>query len=538
MLAQMSPQTFDQYTARMQQSDNRVERDSLLVGFNLHHEYPIVIDTELLLEHMHITGATGSAKTSLGLIPLIQKLIRNEEPCLILDLKGDNAMFHTARLEAEQTGRRFKWFTNRPNYSTYVFNPFLQTHLKSLTVADVTGFFIASLNMHHGSDYGRAYFSLMARDYLQHALKRSLGLERRARGVAATRPAPEPIRSFADLHDMLTEIAANDDRYKNASHLASVIRNLADFPQLNLAVNDSAASEEQAVHDAAIHMPDVIAEKQVAYFYLPPTFDATSVVEMARLAIYAVINAAVAHREKTGQRARIFVICDEAQHIIGQNISNVLAQARSHGVGCILAHQTLSQLNPPGGVDLRDLVLNCTAIKQFWAARDPLTREYISKISGEVTHYNASWPQLKRRVLGGEIGRRFAAGTTEEPLMINISEQVGPRLTSQDIENYGRQTNTSIMAIHRNQGYSCYDGAFPVVTPWTMSQAEYNRRSHDIPWPEALAETIVVSPDWNPDRTETAQEFGSAATTAETGQQHNGAAELLSELDQELDLPE
>ena len=532
MLAQMTPEVFDHYTERMRRSENETERESLLVGFNPHHEYPIVIDTELLLEHMHITGATGSGKTSLGVVPLIQKLIRNGEPCLILDLKGDDAMFHTAKLEAEQSGQEFKWFTNRTDHSTYVFNPFVQEHLKSLTVADVTGFFIASLNMHHGLDYGRAYFSIMARTYLQHALKRSLGMERTARGIGAVQQSFKAIRSFEDLYDVLKEIAATHDEYKAASHLAHVIRNLADHPQLNLAAGPSGDPEHQAAVDAAIHMPEVIAKKQVAYFYLSPTFDATSVAEMARLAIYAALSAAVAHREKTGQRARIFLICDEAQLIIGQNISNVLAQARSHGVGCILAHQTMSQLNPPGGVDLRDLVLNCTAVKQFWAARDPNTRDYISKISGEVTNYSASWPQLKRRVLGGEIGRRFAAGTTEEPLMINISEQVGPRLSSQDIENYGRQPNTSIMAIHRNQGYSCYDGAFPVVTPWPMPKSEYKKRSNKIPWPEKTDETIVVRPDWDPDRVAAGDENVKVTDPKPTEE-----FDWLNKLHNNLDLP-
>jgi len=532
MKVKMSASDMDLYAERMRLSSNDTEKQSLLIGYNPHHEYPIVVDTELLLEHMHMTGATGSGKTSLGLIPLIQKLIRNGEACLILDLKGDDAMFHTAKLEAQASGQTFKWFTNRPNYSTYVFNPFVQEHLKSLTVADVTGFFIASLNMHHGSDYGRAYFSIMARTYLQHALKRSLGLEKSRGGIDAVREPPRAIRSFDDLYEVLTQIAATNDEYKSASHLAYVIRNLADQPQLNLAAGPSSDAQQQTAADAAIHMPEVIAEKQVAYFYLSPALDATTVIETARLALYSAISAAVAHREKTGQRARILLICDEAQLIIGQNIANVLAQARSHGVGCILAHQTMSQLNPPGGVDLRDLVLNCTAVKQFWAARDPNTREYISKISGEVTNYNASWSQLKRRVLGGEIGRRFAAGTTEEPLMINISEQIGPRLTSQDIENYGREANTSIMAIHRNQGYSCYDGAFPVVTPWPMAKSEYLRRSHEIPWPEKTDETIVVKPDWDPGRMDDAD-----GAAQEAAAELTDTLDLLGQLHANQDLP-
>ena len=121
--------------------------------------------------------------------------------------------------------------------------------------------------------------------------------------------------------------------------------------------------------------------------------------------------------------------------------------------------------------------------------------------------------------------------------MINVSEQVGPRLTSQDIENYGRQPNTSIMAIHRNQGYSCYDGAFPVVTPWPMSKSEYSRRSHGIPWPEKSGETIVVSPDWDPDRCAAVTDTVESAGASSNDQQQAAAMDLLNQLHQDLDLP-
>lgn len=110
-------------------------------------------------------------------------------------------------------------------------------------------------------------------------------------------------------------------------------------------------------------------------------------------------------------------------------------------------------------------------------------------------YYSASWNQAKRRVLGGEIGRRFAAASVEDPLFISINEQEGPRLTSQDIENYSRHPNMSIVSIHRNHGYSCYDGAFPVFTPWSTSKETYQELAAT-PWPEPSSQTIVVEPDW------------------------------------------
>ena len=368
-------------------------------------------------------------------------------------------MFQTAKQEAETAGREFKWFTNRPNHSTYIFNPFLQEPFESMTISDVTGFFISSLNLHHGSDYGRAYFGLMARSLLQESLRMSEGQSgNRARLQSR---APKPVESFEELCEIVHELTNSNDEYRNASHLVHVIRNLADFRQLNLNPALVRDEDERTAVEHAIHMPDVISKKQVVYFYLTPAHDEVTVCEMARLAIFATLNAALDHQTRTGKAARVVLVCDEAQLVIAKNISQVLAQARSAGVGMVLCHQTLSQLNPPGGADLRDIVLNCTVAKQFWSARDPESKEYISKISGDVGYYSASWNQTKRRVLGGEIGRRFAAASVEDPLFISINEQEGPRLTSQDIENYSRHPNMSIVSIHRNHGYSCYDGAFP-----------------------------------------------------------------------------
>lgn len=488
---------FLDYADRLRKSSNPTERRSVLLGTSAVHEYPVLLDKKLLNEHMLITGATGAGKTSLGLIPLITQLIRGGDgTVIVLDLKGDDAMFHTARIEAEQAGREFKWFTNRTGYSTHVFNPFAQRCLGALRITEVVGYFVAMLNLFHGSDYGRAYFSIMARSLLQTAFQQSKGLDASPQHRRATSP---PIDTFADLYDHIRRITRKSDDFRAAEHLAFVIKNLADFPQLNMG-NEGGEASSQAL-DHAIQMPEAVEKKQVLYFYLSASYDMYSLAEMARMVIYATIQAAVEHKRALGKTPQVYLVCDEAQLVIAQNISNVLAQARSFGIGCIFALQSLSQLSPPGGADLRDLVLNCTATKQFWGTRDPNDKEYISKISGEVAYYSASWEQSRQRVLWGEFGRQFAVPRQLEGLpQIGITEEVGPRLTSEAIDKWCRQDNVSITAIQRNSGYSCYDGAFPLRTDWIMSEAEYGRRSHDMPWPVGDARTISVASQWNMSR--------------------------------------
>lgn len=491
------PSSMD-YADRLRKSSNPIERRSLLLGTTVDTECPVLLDRNLLPEHGLMIGAPGSAKTSLGLMPLMMQLIRGDDgTVIVLDLKGDDALFHTAELEAERTGREFKWFTNRTGYSSYVFNPFAQPYLNTLSLRDVTGFFVSMLNLFHGADYGRAYFSIMARTLLMEALSWSQTGESDYQ-KSGQRKDLGPIKSFSDLYEYITRITESSDRFRPAEHLAFVIKNLAGMPQLNFCSSND--NQDTAV-DNEIRMSDAVAEKQVLYFYLSAVNDAYTLSEIARMVVYSAIQAADSHRIATGAVPAIYLLCDEAQHLIANNIRNVLAQARSFGLGCIFAMQSLSQLNQPGGVDLRELMLNCTVFKQFWATRDPFERDYISKISGEVAYVSASWDQRRHTVLGGLFGREFvAARGDDQDRLVSISEQVGPRLTAQDIDNFGRLSNVSITAIQRNSGFSCYDGAFPVRTEWAMPESEYKRRSLKMAWPEKTNATVVVDPEWDFER--------------------------------------
>ena len=445
---------------------------------------------ELLFEHMHILGAPGTGKSALGIAPLTAQLIRrNDGPVIVLDLKGDMALFNTARLEAEKAGRQFKWFTNKPNRSTYIFNPWRQGYLEQMTLPEILGLFLLSLNLHHGDDYGRAFFGLKSRSLLRDVLRQALDLESGARR-RGSRPPRAP-QSFADLERLIRETGGVDQQA--GEHLLHVLQTLVDFPQLNLSPLDR---ESPLAVENAIHMPDVIHGKQVVYFYLQALTDMVSAGEIARLAMYAALSAAVAYREDTGMKPRVYLLADEAQILMAQNIANVLAQAREYGLACILCHQTLSQLNPPGGVDLRDLVLSCTSVKQFWSARNPDQKDHISKISGEVAYYSAAWDQFAHHVDRGQIGRQYAAAHPEEQPYVRVGETVGPRLTAQDIEDYSRQPNTSIMSIERNAGLACFEGAFPVHMDWMMSKAEFDRRNLQMGWPEPTDETIVTAGSW------------------------------------------
>lgn len=147
---------LDGYSERLRQSPNPLEQDCLLLGAHPTKDFPYLLQGKLLTEHLHVLGPPGTGKSSIGLVSLLtQQIRRGDGAVVVLDCKGDPLLFHTVRQEAEAAGRPFKWFTNLPDRSTYIFNPFDREIYDKLTMSDAVGLLVNSLNLAHGSEYGR-----------------------------------------------------------------------------------------------------------------------------------------------------------------------------------------------------------------------------------------------------------------------------------------------------------------------------------------------------------------------------------------------
>jgi hypothetical protein len=488
--------------SRLRHSRNLAERQSIYAGKTYDYHQPVLIDLELMLEHMHVVGPTGTGKTTRALITQsLQMIAQNQGPLVIIDMKGDPAFFHAVRTASEKFGRTFKWFTNKPDHSTYVFNPWRQKSLHSLSLHQLVGLVSQSLNLRHGQDYGRAWYSMLAYIQTRRAIEKTRPVDSQHRGrLDSLIPSDYPIQSFTELHDLVVDINNADNELGKARHLAYILECLADFEQLNLAPG---AGVKQSAIDSAIHMPDVIANKEIAYFYLESGVDLSSVAELAQLAVYSLYVAAGEHYQRTGVRPKIFTIWDEAQVLVTQNIEPFLTQARSLGMGCILAHQHLNQLNPPGGVDLREAVLGNTAIKQVFAANDPWLMKYIQETSGHAKYYDLGYEISSWRLGQGNVHAGTALVRLNDRLQhLQVKEHVGPRITVQDILNVSRDPNVNYMWIARNQGLTRFRGWFPMLTDYAMSKEDY-QTFQQTPWPNDRDATITTRPFWPDENNET-----------------------------------
>ena len=196
-------------------------REHVLLGTSLHNDYPILLDRAILNQHGHILGDTGARKTALGIAPLATQLIGlKDSSVVVLDLKGETSLFHSLWLEAENAGLPFRWFSIVTGHSSFVFNPFLQSHWKKLTVAQQSDVLLEAFSLNYGSGYGRSYFTAMNEKVLQQILRQN------------------DVRSFQQLaeifeHAKLYGVECDAEDLRKAEHLSALVRRFATVPALN-----------------------------------------------------------------------------------------------------------------------------------------------------------------------------------------------------------------------------------------------------------------------------------------------------------------
>lgn len=359
----------------------------------------LALPRPMLSEHAYICGQTGSGKTSIGFLQLLIQLARpfkkaqrdpatnqvlrgptgkpvfddlaqNRElwqrerpPIVIFDMKGDPLLFNTARAEAEHNGYPFRFFSIDGEKSSYYFNP-----LQSLQPRPPTEFcelLLNALDLEHGPGYGEGYYSSQHRA----ALLRAITTVKRD-GVV--------IRDWQHLFDRLRQSRKRNDGLskivRDAAELVTGVYALTYFHQM--------LSGDRTVSDqSVIHMPRVLEERQMVYFWLPTAEYSQGVREVGKLALYALHSAAKTLHE-SGRGRQVYVFMDEAQHLAGRNFEKLLTQARGCGISMLLSSQYLEAFRF-SKFDLRRVILNCTRVKQYFTLSSKEELEEMAALSGE-----------------------------------------------------------------------------------------------------------------------------------------------------------
>jgi len=446
------------------------EAEHLFLGAEPDLDFPILLDRKLLNEHCYIMGDSGSGKTSLGIMPILSQLgagyVRADgkpstpHPTVIIDLKGDPALFNAVKHETEAKGRKFLFFTPEKGRASYCFNPFEDFNTQNRTEIQLCHLLLDALSLNHGEGYGRTYYSRRNRQLLLDALNH-----------------PNKPKTFDELYTTLELLlSTRQGRYDDAFELVATVQALSQYPQLVISGNQPPSPAN------TIHMPKVIDENQVAYFWLPALVESISAAEMAKLAVYALINAAIDRQYQGKEPRQVFLVIDEFQRMAGENFRIILEQARSFGVSVILSNQSLADLKLPT-TDLRPAVRTNTRVKMLFSVTEPNDIKTLSELSGD--------DALRVQTVGiKEVFGFFSNTAVSQTLTEGTAKR--PRLTYADIQRYSDCPTDFILHVSRGSGYTQFYGQpVPVRGLWPYSQSTYEQFQKTA-WP--TAPQLPVSP--------------------------------------------
>lgn len=454
---------WERFVALLQRSPYKQEKESFFLGLNAADDSPVIVPRRVFEEHAHFLGDSGSGKTTLGLAPLISQMVRARDcSVVIIDLKGDDpALFENARLEAARAGLRFRWFTNELGKATYAFNPLLQRHLGELSLYQRTDLLTASLGLQYGTDYGRGFFSDANAELLYHALR-----------------ARPDVGSFVELSQILKQ----REPFRNVSaqlkmagsHLAAIVTRLGSSEALNVRPGPDLSRE---LLDSAIDMREPFEEPQVLYFHLSSALGTATSAEIARMAMFSLLSAS---KFAEGKRRQVFLIVDEFQRAVSNNLELFLQTARSMSIGVILANQSLSDLRKPG-VDIVSTVRTNTRYRQLFAVGEMNDLQEVIFTSGETLVHGRSWNEA--------IGFSLGAGGALRSR--TFSEIVSPRLRVNDLLLASDHPLQSVCHVRRGDGFAQFGGMpFILKSTYHISAKEYGERKI-APWPEQTPETFT-----------------------------------------------
>lgn len=449
--------TWDHRVQRMRLSPDSLEREHFYLGSSIEGDFPVLLHEQLLYRHGHILGDTGSRKTSIGIAPLVTQIIdRGKHSVIIIDLKGDPALFNAVKDEAHAAGLPFKWFTNKVGQSSFIFNPLAQSHLPRLTTDQLTQGILQALELEHGEGYGRGHFTALNDAVLGaylHRYRRHVG-------------------SFAELHRYVSDrnayrnISNDDEDWRHTRQLVNLVEKVARLGPMN--VTAAEARDKPRVIEEQIDMPSVLRTPQVVYFFLSSTLDPRTVSPIAKLAMFSLLGAS---EFRSGIEPRAFVFIDEFQRVISEAMTLFFEQARSKGLHFILANQALSQLNAKG-VDITGVIDSCTGFKQSFRASDEENIKRIIANSGEAVYHDVSWSRTVRDAYDAEtphlISLAHALRWHSDDTSVSVKESVGPRIDRNTLIEASALPLASFIHFTEGSGYTQYAGY------WTTVLSEYH----------------------------------------------------------------
>lgn len=361
-------------------------REEIFVGLRHPQCEPLFVPREVFKNHAYILGGSGSGKTSHALAQLIQQLSEGyidrqgtthaPPPMLIVDLKqnGDRYLRSFARQIAEARGQALRFFSVDPDYESLSFDPFycIRAEAYPLKRGEL---FLKALSMIYPEGYGSDFFTDEQRTQLNEILYHD-------------RPT-----TMNEMIAFIRHATTGKSGNKDARGLYSALQALEYAKNVH-------TNGQPIGRDRLIDFDRFYEEREILYVHLDSRALSLLSGDVGKLILFCLLETA-SRREKQACKTQCFVVVDEFHRLAARNVVEMLEDARSAGVGFILAHQSSSSMKTRDA-DLYGSLFENTSFKQCLTLEDPRVIELFKLISGRTTE----------RKLGGSTSESTSKGTS------------------------------------------------------------------------------------------------------------------------------
>lgn len=375
-----SPSEFERYLELLRRSGPRY-LDEIFIG--LHHDSSqwMFVPRFLFTRHAYILGGSGSGKTTHALAQILIQLadpyvnssceLQEAPPILIIDMKpnGDRYLRALAEQLAESRNQRLRFYSDDPDYESLVFDPLhclrgIRYPLKLLETL------LKAFSMIYPEGYGSDFFTNEQRVQLMEILYQDRPTSMKEL-IAFIRHATRGKSGNSDARGLYSALAA----LEHAKHVR---------------VDNGPINE-----DELIDFDRFFDNREVIYIHLNSRSLPLLSRDIGKLVLFSLLETA-SQREKESGKVQCYVAIDEFHRLAAQNIVEMLEDARSAGVGFLLAHQTADAMKTRDS-DLFATIFENTSFKQFLTLENESVIRLLRLIS----------PRIVERRLGGSTGTTY-----------------------------------------------------------------------------------------------------------------------------------
>ncbi len=376
---------------------------------------------------------------------------------------------------AHYLGLPFKYFSLVPGEESFVYNPLRQEVHQRFTAMQRAELFTQSAGTDYGEVYGGAYFQAKAEMALCNYL---------------TNYTDPPLEDFIELFKLFNDkysyanIGHVDD-WTDASHFRALFARLASVSSLNGTPRNL---NKPDAHANAMECFELLRTPAIYYFKLPASAGRNAGRFVARSVLQNLF--ASAGFRSSAEQVPVVAVLDEFQELVGPSIDVFLEQCRSRGISCVLAHQSIHQLER-NNVNLLPVIQACTSTHIVVEASDAKSVEYVQQRSGKAYFALMSWaqeaPSADSEANCGVDTFRPSNATTADgqgiPL-VNVREEVAWRLDENSIYRVSADPTAAFVVVKKNGGFSNLDGFLvPIRSFFHVPKDVFDRRGKEL-WPQ------------------------------------------------------